>query len=304
VLAAGAVAYWYALDRRVDRVALQLHPSTDDGTTYLIIGSDSRAGIDPEQRGAVGRVKGGRADLVLLLRIPDGGGPPRLLSVPRDLLVLGREDLGLHRLSLSLLDGPQATVDVLCRSLGVSEDHYVQLDLAGFTEIVNSVGGVDVDIDAPTRDTVLNFEVAPGRQHLDGPDALLYVRARHLEQMVDGAWQPVPNQRAEQAQAVLRAVAAEAHLSLTDPLATHRLLWATSDALTVDDGTGMRDLAALARALRRLPASEDVRLPALEDDSGPIPFAQLEPNAGAALAAVGAGGSGCRRPALPEAARS
>ena len=301
VVIVAVAVYAYVINSRIDRVDVQLHPSRSGGTTYLILGSDSREGVSAAQRASVGRVHGARADLVLVLRVPDDGSTPRLLSVPRDLLVLG-DDLGLHRLALTRLAGPQATIDALCQSLGIGEDHFVELDLAGFTKIVDAVGGVDVDLPAATRDTVLQFSFPQGSNHLDGAGALSYVRARSLEQLVGTQWLPVENQRAEQAQHVLKAVARDAELSVTDPIGTHRLLWAVSDALTVDGNMGLRDLRRLAEQLRRIDLADDVRLPALEDDRGPIPFAQIQPGAARALARVGSGGPDCRHPALPEAA--
>ena len=118
------------------------------------------------------------ADLVLVLRVPGDGATPHLLSVPRDLLVLG-DDRGLHRTALTRLQGLQATVDALCQSLGIGAEHLVELDLAGFTKIVDAVGGVDVELPAATRDAVLyEFSFPPGVNHLDGAGALLYVRPR------------------------------------------------------------------------------------------------------------------------------
>jgi LCP family protein required for cell wall assembly len=297
----GVGGYLVALSRRLDHLDVRLHASRPGGTTYLIIGSDSRAGVAEDQRAAVGDVPGGRADIVLLLRVPDDGSRPVLLSVPRDLLVLGK-DLGLHRLTLTWLDGPQATVDALCQSLSIGEDHLVELDLAGFSKVVDAVGGVDIELDLAVRDTVLNFEMQPGLHHLDGAAALLYVRARHLEGWDPGTstWQPLPNERAEQARAVLAAVAEDAKPSPFDPLGAHRIAWAATGALAVDDGTGLRDLWNLARALREADVTRGIELPAVVGD-GDIPFAQLAPGAHRALQRAGAGGTSCHRPALPDA---
>jgi LCP family protein required for cell wall assembly len=297
LLVAGA-AYAIVLTRRLDHLDVRLHPSRGGGTTYLIVGSDSREGVSESQRAGVGEVAGARADLLLVLRVPDAG-PPRLLSIPRDLLVL--DDGGaLRRLAITWRTGPQATIDALCGSLGLGADHLVEVDLAGFTDVVDAVGGVDVFFPMSVRDTVLDFELPPGVHRLRGEHALAFVRARHLEQLNGRVWEPVPNPRAEHAQFVLRAVARDAEPTVLDPLGTHRLLWSASGAVAVDDDTGLRDLWSLGNDLRGLASSEEIELPAVLHE-GVIPFAELEPGAATTLARFGDGGRECRRPSLPEA---
>jgi len=285
---------------RLTRIDVALPGSKPGGTTYLIVGTDSRVGVPRDQQAVVGSVQGERADLVLILRVFRDGSPPMLLSVPRDLLVL-ENDRGLHRLTLTWLSGPQTTVDSLCESLGIGADHLVKLDLAGFNSVVEAVGGVDVHLPAPIHDEVLNFDLPAGTVHLDGAMAMSYVRARHLETFNGVDWVPVPNDRAEQARDVLIAVARKAKPSVTHPLEAHRLVWALSGALAVDRGTGLRDLWRLADALRAVETSVDDALPATIDDSGPIPYAELTPGAAEALRRAGAGGRGCPHAALPEA---
>ena len=89
---------------------------------------------------------------------------------------------------------------------------------------------------------------------------------------------------------------------MTDPIGTHRLLWAVSDALTVDNGTGLRDLRDLADQLGHIDLADDVRLPAVEDDTGPIPVPRSSNRAQPApLPVSGRAAPSCRTPALPDA---
>lgn len=122
---------------RLDRVDIRLPGSAAGGTTYLLLGSDTRsdtrAGIrsaaDRQHFGDTHEVPGSDADLMLLLRVPDHGRR-QLLSVPRDLLVFDAKH-SLVRLGPTLNGGPQPVVDAICRSLGIGVDHVA---IVGFLE--------------------------------------------------------------------------------------------------------------------------------------------------------------------------
>lgn len=279
--------YSFFLIARITRFDVDLHEPNSGGRTYLIVGVDSRENLSAEQQAAFGSTPLARADIVLVLRVPDDGSGPVLLSIPRDLLILGN-DSGLHRLALEWLAGPQAFVDTMCRSLGIGADHLVRVELAGFIEIVDAVGGIDVEFASALRDTVIDFSVEEGVQHLDGARALQYVRARHLEYSTAYGWFPYDNARDGRAQTVLERVAGKAEIG-RGPLALHRLVWGATGAVAVDDSTGLRDLAGMARAMRQVSPEHTLALP-VEPQTGPIPFAEAGPEAPDLLERVGAGG--------------
>src|SRR5262245_31755223 len=111
------VAFGAAMWLRIDRFSVSLPGSAPGGRTYLLIGSDSRAGLDPDARFSSTREHPGkRANIVILVRIE--GDRIRLMPVPRDLLVL-RADGTFTRLALTLLKDEQAVVDTVCRSLRI-----------------------------------------------------------------------------------------------------------------------------------------------------------------------------------------
>ncbi|GAA4746881.1 hypothetical protein GCM10023328_31360 [Modestobacter marinus] len=232
---------------RVDRVAVST--TTGPGTTWVLVGLDSRAvlpaGASAEQFGTTDDVPGARADVVLVVH-SDGDGTT-VLSVPRDLVLTAGETSG--RLALSWLDGPQATVDSLC-GLGIPTDHLVSVDLAGFAEIVDATGGLAVDVPAPVRDPAAGLELTEaGLQQVDGRTALAMVRSRHPEQLVGGRWVPAPvdpDGRASAAGQVVDALVDRVQGTLTRPWELQRVAWAATGALTADEGTSARDLAALA----------------------------------------------------------
>ncbi|SDL49227.1 transcriptional attenuator, LytR family [Geodermatophilus siccatus] len=248
---------------RVDEVEVDLAADDSEGRTWVLVGLDSReqlpAGADPADFGSAADVPGARADVVVVVHQTDAG--TTVLSVPRDLVVLsGRTG---ERLALTWLDGPEATVDVLC-GLGIPTDHLVTVDLAGFAAVVDAAGGVDVDVPEPVRDEPAGLLLTrAGRQHVDGATALALVRSRHPEHLVVGAWVPAPvdpDGRADTAGVVLAALTDRVHAAWSRPARLQALAWAVSDAVAVDPGTSPTDLLALARAdlgpVTVLPAGE------------------------------------------------
>lgn len=304
VLVLGAVLNVWLLDRRLERLDVDLAGSSAGGTTYLIVGDDSRQHLPPGPTDAFGYLPGDRADLLLALRVPDDGSTPTVMSIPRDLLVLNH-DFALQRLTLTWMDGPQATVDALCSSLGLGIDHLIRVRFDGFTSIVDDVGGVDVTLDAPIRDTLLGFDLPAGTLHLDGALALLYVRARHLERFDGNTWVTVPNQRGEQGRTVLEQVMRNLDLSAWNPIRTERVVWRLAGAVAVERGTNILGLRSLRSALSRMGEADELKLPtgdaSGEDD--PIPFVNLGRDASATLQRMGAGGQGCPRATLLDSSR-
>lgn len=116
-----------------------------------------------------------RSDVILVARA--GGG---MLAVPRDTLVqipgAGRDKIN----AAFAYGGPGLAVDTLESFLGVPVERYVVVDFAGVEEIVDALGGVTVDVEAPiTYQLTGRFVTIPaGEQTLDGAEALAYVRYR------------------------------------------------------------------------------------------------------------------------------
>lgn len=245
---------------RVDEVAVDLDADDADGRTWVLVGLDGRehlpAGADPADFGTPGAVPGARADVVVVVHQTDAG--TTALSVSRDLLVVSGE-----RLALTWLDGPEATVAALC-SLGIPTDHLVTVDLAGFTDVVDAVGGLDVAVPAAVRDEPAGLWLPrAGRHHVDGTTALALVRSRHPEHLVDGAWVPAPvdpDGRAGTAGTVLAALMDRVRAAQSRPTRLQSLAWAASGAVAADAETSPTDLLELARAdvgpVTVLPAGE------------------------------------------------
>ncbi|GAA3358644.1 LCP family protein [Saccharopolyspora gregorii] len=151
------------------------------GTNWLLVGSDSREGLDEAQREelSAGDAAGRRTDSMMLVHIPTGGGKPALISLPRDSYV-PIPGHGKDRLNAAFsIGGPQLLAQTVETVTDVHVDHYAEIGFGGFSELVDAVGGVDMCLDEPMDDDMANVHLAAGCQELDGPQALGFVRARY-----------------------------------------------------------------------------------------------------------------------------
>lgn len=194
-LAGSLVAARAAVDRvrRVPDVASVLSPSNPTVETFLLVGSDTRAGADPDSPdyGGIGSetdVTGSRSDTIMLLRRDKATGQAALLSIPRDLWVQipGK---GPNRINAAYSQGPSVLVQTVQQALGLPVHHYVEIDFVGFKSLVDAIGGVELCFLHPTRDTHTGLNVEqPGCLTMNGVQALSYARSRYYEQYIDGEW--------------------------------------------------------------------------------------------------------------------
>lgn len=242
--------------RDVDRVQFSAGLSgAASGTNYLIVGTDSRAGIDPtvENAGVIfGEGVGGeRTDTIAILRVD--GGQVSLLAIPRD-LYLPLPSGGSNRINAAFaFGGAPDLVTTIERELGIGVDHYLEIDLAGFLGLVDALGGVTIDFAHPAYDDRSGLSIdQAGPNRLDGPGALAFVRSRRFTEVVDGSPVTDPTSdlgRVRRQQQFLAAVMAE--LGATrNPLTLLDALRAVAGNVTVDDGLGLFDAASLGLTLR------------------------------------------------------
>lgn len=156
------------------------------GQNILLLGSDTRSGSE------AALVSGSRADTIMLMHIPADGKGVYLVSIMRDSWV-NIPGYGPAKINAALNYGgislQVATVENL---VGVKIDHVAEMEFEGFKSLVNSVGGVDVQV--PFDFDINAWSFHQGIQHMDGGAALAFVRARY--QFADGDYQRVRNQRA------------------------------------------------------------------------------------------------------------
>jgi LCP family protein required for cell wall assembly len=261
LLTAGGLAYVYTKYSKLSRVALGsvLTAKEDESApqNFLLVGVDSAANLaaDDPARAGRGNVGGLRSDTVMVLRVDPGSGEAKLLSLPRDLWVPLASG-GNRRINSAIQNGgPGELVDTIEGYLGIPIHHYVQVDFAGFQELVDVIDGVAVYFPTPARDTRSGLAVAEaGCVTLDGQQALGYVRSRHYEYYEDGRWRT--DQSADlgrisrQQDFIVRAIQRAFDRGARNPLTLDRLVDAGLATVTVDDLLTADDIIELGSAFR------------------------------------------------------
>lgn len=175
--------YAYTQVARVDATPADPRPAAGVGANYLLIGSDSRAGMTEEQQQqlATGADEGSqRADTIMVLH-HSASGPSTLVSIPRDSYV----DIpghGMNKINAAYAyGGAKLLATTVERATGLHLDGSLEIGFGGFAGLVDAVGGVDICVESAMNDPRAGINLQPGCQTLDGPNALGYVRSRYLD---------------------------------------------------------------------------------------------------------------------------
>jgi LCP family protein required for cell wall assembly len=251
-VAVGALLVYGAVQiGNVERVRCEACADADEGEpiNVLVVGSDSRASVadDAEAFGTPDQVGGQRSDTIMVLRL----GPGRraaILSIPRDLWVPIASG-GVNRINSAFEQGPDNLVRTVTAALAVPIHHFVEVEFAGFRELVEAVDGVPVFFPAPARDTVTGLLVEhAGCVDLDGDAALAYVRSRNYETLVDGRWTgggAGDLDRINRQQDFLRRLLSEVR-AVRNPVTLHRIVTRGTDSLTFDRELSTTEVERLA----------------------------------------------------------
>ena len=147
----------------------------------------------------------GNADAIMVVTYDVPNQKLGMLSIPRDTLVNKKNP----KINSSMHGGIENLQEVVSDLLGIPLDFYVEIDLNGFVELVDAVGGVDFDVpiemyyNDPTQG--LNIFYQPGMQHLTGQQAMEVCRFRHN---ADGTGYPLGDiQRSETTRNMMITVA-------------------------------------------------------------------------------------------------
>ncbi len=160
------------------------------GTNYLIVGTDSRAGIesnDPNSGAFLsGEISGSRTDTIMVLHVD--GSTTRLTSIPRDLWVTDPATGQKGRINSTFASGPSNLISAV-EAIGIPVDQYLEINFVSFGKLVDAVGGITIDFPYPAVDDQSGLSIAnSGPNHLNGAEALAYVRSRYYTEMVNGKW--------------------------------------------------------------------------------------------------------------------
>ena len=216
VMVVGALGVVWALNTGSEVLALaepdhevtaQLSEPIGRDLTFLVVGSDSREGI--EDLTFFGPAGGERGDVIMLVRLDAASGEARILSVPRDLWV-EIPGHGEDKINAAFAyGGPSLMVQTIRENLGIDVNHYVEVDFVGFIELVNELGGIEMTFAHPARDLKSGLDVEAGPQVLDGEQALAFARSRSYEEHQGERWVSIDSSdlgRANRQQQVVRAI--------------------------------------------------------------------------------------------------
>ncbi|MDQ0382248.1 LCP family protein required for cell wall assembly [Amycolatopsis thermophila] len=216
---------------------------------------------------------GDTADTMIVVHIPAGGGSATAISIPRDSYVQIADGYGKHKINSAYTYGKNAALTALSTQgvtgaeldreaaaagartaietvedfTGLAINHYAAVNLAGFYELSNAVGGVPVCLKAPVHDSYSGADLPAGEQTLSGAQALAFVRQRHG--LPNGDLDRIARQQAflaGMAQVVLGSG------TLTDPGRLAGLVSAVSRSVVIDQGW---DVLTFAEQMHNLSSS-------------------------------------------------
>ncbi|KAA6221202.1 LytR family transcriptional regulator [Streptomyces albofaciens JCM 4342] len=254
--------------------------SSGGATNILLMGLDSRKDRDGNDlpkdvlaklhAGASSDIGGYNTNTLILLHVPADGGRATAFSIPRDDLVdipghgkdkikkayglakaavedrLARQGVTDHdRLEREGREaGRRAEIETVRAFLGVPVDHFAEVSLVGFLHIADALDGVPVCLKHPVKDRYSGADFPAGRQTLDGPQSLAFVRQRHG--LPAGDLDRTRRQQAFLASATHKLNSAG---TFTDPLRLLRLMDVAKQDLVIDEGW---DLLSFVRQAKNL----------------------------------------------------
>jgi LCP family protein required for cell wall assembly len=278
----------------------------------LVFGSDSRAGLDHHQQVLLhtGDVPGNNTDTIMVVHISPGRHGITVMSLPRDTMVPyyqcdsgpgypGQQaDPGASERINALLaaGGPSCLWKTVEQQTGIHIDHFIELGLSGFVNMINDVGGVSVCAPFNVNDPVSGLVLPAGEHHINGVTALAFWRTR--EDIGYGS----DLQRIQRDQFMLAQVLKGILQSglLSSPTRMLGVLSGVAPSLTTDSGMSLLDMLHIGESLRGLSSGHVQFLTAPNqpfpyDPTATVEFAQ--PQADAMFSAI------ARDMTIPAAAR-
>ncbi|MDS1270409.1 LCP family protein [Lipingzhangella sp. LS1_29] len=213
--------------------------------TVLILGSDSREGLDSTERSelGVGNEEGARADTIMLAHLNSDRDHVSVVGIPRDSWV----DIpghGPNKINAAyFLGGPSLAVQTVESVTGVHIDHYVEVNFAGFVNVVDAVDGIEVCLPEALQDDRANLDMAAGTHHVTGTEALAFARTRAT---TDGDLDRIDRQQQVMAALLDRAISTDV---LTEPTRLTGFLDTSLDSLTVDENLDTGTIRELSSQL-------------------------------------------------------
>ncbi len=238
---------WSSNDQVAYEPAAADRPAEQDGTTYLLVGSDSRAGLTAAERKkfTTGNPTSELTDTIMLLHT--GSGPNVLLSVPRDSIV-DMPGFGQAKINSAYSrGGPELLVQTLEGETGIRIDKYVEIGLGGVADVVDAVGGIEVCPRERIKDKFAGLNITKGCQEIDGTVALAYSRSRKFSQFGD-------LERVRRQREVVASIGDKvlSPWTVVNPIRWWKLNKAVPEFFTFGEGTSKLDASKWALAMSKV----------------------------------------------------
>ncbi len=148
----------------------------------LILGCDH----DYDDKDQIVKNAWGRSDSIMMARFDFSGNRIDALTIPRDTAVRIPGHRGVHKINAAhSYGGPALTVETVKDVFGIDADAVIEVNFEGFQEIVNALDGIDLNVekklDYDDNWGHLHIHLKPGEQHMNGYQAMGYVRMRHSD---------------------------------------------------------------------------------------------------------------------------
>ena len=255
VVAAGGLGWAYSQASALPRIdvsaSLDVAGPAGEPENILLVGIDDGMGLDLNDPVLAGRPSTLNTDTIMILRVDPRQQQAAIMSLPRDLYV-SLAGGGKGRINEALaLGGPQRLIETIKQDFNIPINHYAMVDFKGFESLVNSVGGVPIYFQYPSRDQWTGlFQYDPGCVTLDGTQALAFARSRHFEiSRTPNRWQEDPTSdfgRIARQQLFIKAALRKAvSKGARNPFVLRDLLGFAQKNVTLDSSYSVGDLVSL-----------------------------------------------------------
>ena len=226
---------------RIQVPELDVVDSTAQASSFVVVGSDSRAGLSEIDRAelTLGNFTGQQSDTVLYVAISEDRSTVTLVSIPRDLLVFDADGQP-RKLTDLFAGGPDPLLRALRSNLGLPVNHFAMVSLGGFIDIVRTLGSVEVCLERPLVDVKSGADFEAGCHEMGPRDALAFVRSRSGPRS--------DFERIDRQQQFIRSVLVrllDGRL-LTDPARVYQLVDDVASNLVTDDRLGLAEMRSLS----------------------------------------------------------
>jgi LCP family protein required for cell wall assembly len=270
-------------------------PADPHALNILLIGSDSRSG----ENGKIGGADAGaRSDTVMILHIAPGAHRAVVLSFPRDSMVpiysctgeggtpgQTQDTAEREQINATFADGgPGCLWKTLELSTHIHLNNFVEMTFVGFEKIIDDLHGVTVCLPEAVDDPMSHLDLAAGRHHIYGYQALAFWRTR--EDLGMGS----DLQRIQRDQflmaALLQGIEKSGLLTSTSKLT--KVIGDVADHMTTDKGLTQETMLKIAQSVHGLSSKsvEFIEVPTVPYPPNPLAWVEWSPSAGQLFASV------------------